>query len=126
MRHHVDASPSTEDNSAATTTDNLFEVRSPEEESHSLNTENADLKALGRQLKSSLAQSKSEVRHLKTCLQRLDPSLLSQTQIYMYTSLGQVEFKCLVAWLSTLSVGKRLASPCPAFLHSGESVLTFS
>ena len=50
MRHHADASFSTEDNTATTTTDNLLEVRSPEEESHSLNTENADLKALVRQL----------------------------------------------------------------------------
>ena len=81
---------------------------------------------LVRQLESSLAQSKSEVKHLQTSLQRLDPSLLSQTQLYMYTSRGQVDSNFLVAWLSTSSMGRRSASPCPALLPSGESALTFS
>ena len=87
MRHHADTSPSKEDDSAATTT---VEVRSPEEESHSLKTENADLKALVRQLESSLAQSKSEVKHLQTSLQRLDPSLLSQTQYTCIPALAKL------------------------------------
>ena len=122
MRHHADVSTSEEDNSVAITKDAC--VSSTEkEESHS---ENAKLKALVKQLESSLAQSKNEIKLLRTSLQRLDPSLLSPTQLYMYTSLGRVEYNCLVSWLSTTSVGRRSASPCPALLPSGETALTFS
>jgi len=126
VRNHADTSSFQVDEIASNSTDSVIEDISDQEDSHVLKAQNVELEAKIRQLESSLAQSKGEVEHLQTSLQRLDPSFLSQSQLHMYTSLGQAEFRCLVTWLSTTSVSRRSTSPCPTLLSSAESALTFS
>ncbi len=100
VRNHADTSSFQVDEIASNSSDSVIEdISSDQEDSHVLKAKNAELEASIQQLESSLAQSKGEVKHLQMSLHRLDPSALSQSQLYMYTSLGQAEFRCLVTGL---------------------------
>ncbi len=81
--NHADTSSFQVDEIASNSTDSVIEDISDQEDSHVLKAKNVELEAKIRQLQSSLAQSKGEVEHLQTSLQRLDPSLLSQSQLHM-------------------------------------------
>ena len=75
-----------------------------------------DLAAEHSKLKEELIQIKLEVLRLQTTLQKLDPSMLSSSQLFMYTSLSKEEFRILVNWLTGTSIGRRSVSPddlCP-------------
>ena len=74
-------------------------------------------------LKQKILRLKSQVHHLQSTLQRLDPSLLSDSQLIMYSGLGQDEFQCLARWLTTTSIGRRSVSPLSTM---SDCTLTFS
>ena len=79
-----------------------------------------DLAVENSMLKEELVLMKHEVKRLQTTLQKLDPSILSSTQLYMYTGLNRDEFRILVTWLTGTSIGRR------SLLPDDPCILTFS
>ncbi len=75
-------------------------------------------------LKEENLQLSNQIHHLQNTLQRLDPALLSSSQLHLYTGLKTPEFKCLVSWLCGTSMGRRSHSPDdPATLTYSQKLL---
>ena len=86
-----------------------------------LRKESDTLKASGERDNQEIVRLNNIVHQLQTTLQRLDPSILSSEQIYMYTGLTKIEFNCLSSWLTGTLVSRRSTSP-----ECSQIALTFS
>ena len=81
---------------------------------------------LVEEVRSLKAKLTGEIHHLQTTLQRLDPALLSSSQLFMYTGLNAHKFQCLVSWLTGTSLGRRSRSPDdPATLSFSQNYLWY-